>query len=202
MGVLSNFDHERFCQLAHKRIWAGEKQVEACEAAYREAICEGAENTKPADFAANVRKLRNRPEIKARLQELADYAAKLAGIDAGWAQLKLKSIVDANVDDYLGLPDENGDRKPAALGNLDREQLAHLGQIDQEETTEYHATGAIRRCIRSMTVRVPSTTDKISALGLMAKIAGWLAPERRELSGQMTLESLVAASMKPKQDAA
>ena len=110
MGVLSNFDHERFCQLVHKRIWAGEKQVEACEAAYREAICEGADNTKPTDFAANVRKLRNRPEIKARLQELADYAAKLAGIDAGWAQLKLRDMVEANLDDFLGKPNHDGSR--------------------------------------------------------------------------------------------
>ena len=53
--------------------------------------------------------------------------------------------------------------------------------------------------MRKIRIKLP---DKIAALGLMAKIAGWLAPERRELSGQMTLESLVAASMKPKQDAA
>ena len=135
MGVLSNFDHERFCQLAHKRIWAGEKQVEACEAAYREAICEGAENTKPTDFAANVRKLRNRPEIKARLQELADYAAKLAGIDAGWAQLKLRDMVEANLDDFLSTTDAEGHRY-LTLREVDREQARQLVELHQEETTE------------------------------------------------------------------
>jgi hypothetical protein len=194
MGVLSNFDHERFCQLAHKRIWAGEKQVEACEAAYREAICEGAENTKPRDFAANVRKLRNRPEITARLQELADYAAKLASIDAGWAQLKLRDMVEANLDDFLSTTDAEGHRY-LTLREVDRNKLANVVELHQEETTEDDGD----RAVRKIRIKLP---DKIQALGLMAKIAGWLAPERRELSGQMTLESLVAASMKPKQDAA
>ena len=194
MGVLSNFDHERFCQLAHKRIWAGEKQVEACEAAYREAICEGAENTKPADFAANVRKLRNRPEIKARLQELADYAAKLAGIDAGWAQLKLRDMVEANLDDFLSTTDAEGHRY-LTLREVDRNKLANVVELHQEEITEDDGD----RAVRKIRIKLP---DKIAALGLMAKIAGWLAPERREFSGQMTLESLVAASMKRKQDAA
>ena len=198
MGVLSNFDHERFCQLAHKRIWAGEKQVEACEAAYREAICEGAENTKPTDFAANVRKLRNRPEIKARLQELADYAAKLAGIDAGWAQLKLRDMVEANLDDYLGPANAEGVRH-FDIGRVPRERLTHLTELHQEETTEFVGEELRRRDVRKVRLKLP---DKIQALGLMAKIAGWLAPERREFSGQMTLESLVAASMKRKQDAA
>ena len=194
MGVLSNFDHERFCQLAHKRIWAGEKQVEACEAAYREAICEGAENTKPTDFAANVRKLRNRPEIKARLQELADYAAKLAGIDAGWAQLKLRDMVEANLDDFLSTTDAEGHRY-LTLREVDRNKLANVVELHQEEITEDDGD----RAVRKIRIKLP---DKIAALGLMAKIAGWLAPERREFSGQMTLESLVAASMKRKQDAA
>jgi len=197
MGVLSNFDHERFCQLAHKRIWAGEKQVEACEAAYRDAICEGAENTKPTDFAANVRKLRNRPEIKARLQELADYAAKLAGIDAGWAQLKLRDMVEANLDDFLGAATTDGVRH-FDIGSVPREKLAHLVELNQEETIELDDDEHARR-VRKVRLKLP---DKIQALGLMAKIAGWLAPERREVSGQMTLENLVAASMKPKQDAA
>lgn len=197
MGVLSNFDHERFCQLVHKRIWAGEKQVEACEAAYRQAICEGADNTKPTDFAANVRKLRNRPEIKARLQELADYAAKLAGIDAGWAQLKLRDMVEANLDDFLGKPNHDGSRH-FDIGRVPREKLGQLVELNQEETTEFDDDEKGRH-VRKVRLKLP---DKIAALGLMAKIAGWLAPERRELSGQMTLESLVAASMKPKQDAA
>ena len=194
MGVLSNFDHERFCQLVHKRIWAGEKQVEACEAAYREAICEGAENTKPTDFAANVRKLRNRPEIKARLQELADYAAKLAEIDAGWAPLKLRAMVEANLDDFLSTTDAEGHRY-LTLREVDRNKLANVVELHQEEITEDDGD----RAVRKIRIKLP---DKIAALGLMAKIAGWLAPERREFSGQMTLESLVAASMKRKQDAA
>ena len=71
-------------------------------------------------------------------------------------------------------------------------------ELHQEETTEFDDGDKAPR-VRKIRIKLP---DKIAALGLMAKIAGWLAPERREFSGQMTLESLVAASMKRKQDAA
>ena len=200
MGVLNNSDHERFCQLAHKRIWAGEKRSEVCHAVYLDVIYDGEEPESDAT-KANVRKFYNRDDIKARMAELAEYAAKLAGIDAGWAQLKLKAIVEANMDDYLAQADENGDRIPAPLGKLSRDHLAHLGEISQEERSEYGESGVIKRMIRRMSVRVPTTNDKIAAIGLMAKIAGWLAPEKQEHSGGLTLEQLVTNSMKPKQGA-
>jgi hypothetical protein len=190
MGALTNFDHERFCQAALRRIWSGEKQVAAFHAAYREAIYEG-ENQGDQAIAANVRRLRNRHEIKARLAELAEYAAKLAGIDAGWAQLKLRDMVEANLDDYLSPPDAEGYRY-FDLRKVPREKLAQLVELQQEETTENDGDRAVRK------VRI-KFADKIAALGLMARIAGWLAPDKQEHSGGLTLEALVAASMKPKE---
>ena len=197
MGILLNIDHERFCQAAHKRLWSGEKHVAAYHAAYIETIFEGDGTPTDDTIAANVRKLRNRPEVKARLQELAEYAAKLAGIDAGWAQLKLRDMVEANLDDFLSPADDDGHRF-LTLREVPREKLAQLTELHQEETTEFDDDDKARS-VRKIRIKLP---DKIAALGLMAKIAGWLAPEQRDVSGVMTLEGLVAASMKPKQDAA
>jgi hypothetical protein len=68
MGVLANPEHERFCQLAHKRIWSGEKRASACHAVYVEVIYEGEEPDSEATHA-NVRKFYNRADIKRRMQE-------------------------------------------------------------------------------------------------------------------------------------
>ena len=196
MGVLANPDHERCCQIAHKRIWSGEQRTTALLAAYVETIYDGLEPDSNAT-QANSRKFFNRPDAKKRMAELAEYAAKLAGIDAGWAQLKLRAMVEANIDDFLSPADAEGHRY-LTLRDVPRENLLHVVELNQEETSEKIGRESVRD-IRRVKIKLP---DKIAALGLMAKIAGWLAPERRELSGQMTLESLVAASLKPKQDAA
>jgi len=194
--ALTNLDHERFCQAAHLRIWAGEKTVDACEAAYRETILEeGAESSGTA-FSANVRKLRNLPAVKARMQQLADHSAKLAGIDAGWAMVELKRELDAigafNLDDFLGPADAHGKRY-IDLSKVSREQLALLTEMTTKDTkygTEIKIRGPDRY------------SNKPNIIGLMAKLAGWLAPEKQEHSGQLTLEQIVAASMKPKEKAA
>lgn len=191
MGVLANVDHERFCQAAHKRIWGGEKHVAAYHAAYIEAIYEGDDVPANEAIAANVRKLRNRPEVKARLRELAAYAAKLAGIDAGWAQLKLRDMVEANIDDYLSKADDEGFRY-IDLEGVSRDKLGQLVELNQEETKENDG----ERAVRKVRLKLP---DKIAALGLMAKIAGWFAPNKQEHSGRLTLEDLVSQSMRPKE---
>lgn len=195
MGALGNPNHERFCQALHLRIWRGEKRSDALAPAYREAIYRGDDADDEA-LAPNARRMVARRDVKVRLQELADYAAKLAGIDSGWAQLKLRAIVEANLDDYLAPPDEKGDRYPAPLGSLSRDQLAFLGEFNQEERTDYNDEGNVKRTVRRMHVRVPSTTDKIGALNLAAKIGGWLAPEKTEHSvEQVTLEQLIMGSI-------
>ena len=181
MGALVNLDHERFCQAAHRRIWAGEKHVAAFEEAYRETILESGAD--PAAISANVRRLRNQPRVKARMQELAEYAAKLAGIDAGWAQLKLRAMVEASMDSYLTPVDAQGNRY-FNIGQVPAEALAQLVELHQEETAEEH--GLLR--VRKTRIKLP---DKIAALGLMAKIAGWIVPEKTNISVGLSLEQLV-----------
>jgi len=190
--ALVNLDHERFCQAAHRRIWGGEKAVEAYEAAYRETILEDGAESSGTAFAANVRKLRNLPAVKARLQQLADYAAKLAGIDASWAMVELMRELDAigafNLDDFLSARADRG-RRYIDLDKVPRERLALLTEMTTKDTkygTEVKIKGPDRY------------SAKPAIIGLMAKIAGWFAPEKQEHSGQLTLEQIVAASMKPK----
>ncbi len=181
MGVLANLKHEKFCQSAHKRIWAGEKQVAAYHAAYREAIYEG---DNPADkaIASNVRKVRNRVEVKARLTELAQYAAILAGTDAGWAMRQLKSRVnDFNLDDYLS-PGFGGQRF-FDIANATREQLGRLAEMTIEEDIIEAGEDTMRK-VRKIKIK---PYDPASIIGLMARIAGWEAPKLVAMSGSLSI---------------
>ena len=192
MGILGNPDHERFCQTAHKRIWSGEKHVAAYQAAYCETIYQGDDPTNPA-VVANVRKLRNRKDVKARLAELAEYSGRLAGIDASWALLKLKTLADFNVDDYLTPPDANGLRL-FNVGGATPEQMSRLIELTMEEFTEGHGEAAIG--VRKTKIK---GHDPIAALTLMARIAGWEAPKKiapTTAEGEtLTLEQLIRESM-------
>ena len=176
MGVLGNPNHERFCQLAHKRIWNGERAVDAYRAAYAEAIYEG--TTVPGE--ENIRKFRNQAHVKARLRELADYAAKLGGLDAGWALLRAKRIAEFDAADYLA-------------GNGDLSDLPGDVEIVGSET-DPNARILFKTKIKA--------SDRLTALAFMAKVAGWFAPEKQEVTTQVTLEQLVNESLKPKESAA
>jgi hypothetical protein len=183
MGVLANPDHERFCQLAHKRIWSGEKRADVCKALYLEIIYDGAEPDSDST-QANVRKFYNRDDIKARLGELAEYAAKLAGCDAGWALLRAKRMVEFDTDKFIN---GQGD-----ISDLPGE--VEVIEADADDTAEGPKRSVVKTRIKA--------SDRLGALGLMAKIAGWLAPEKQEHSGALTLEQIVAQSMKVKDKAA
>lgn len=173
MGVLGNFDHERFCQAAHKRIWAGERHVAAYHAAYRETIYRGADPDEQA-IAPNVRKLRNRKEVKARLAELADVAAKMAGLDAGLAMLQLKArIWDFNLDDYLS-PRGDGFQRFFDISNATREQMGKLSEMTIEEEIVDAGEDTMRK-VRKIKLK---GHDPASVIGLMARIGGWEAPKK------------------------
>lgn len=179
MGILGNPDHERFCQAAHKRIWAGERAVASFEAAYRETIYTG-DNPEGKALAANVRKLRRNEKIKARLRELADYSAKLAGIEAGWALLKLKSLIEANLDDYLSPATDDGGRFVDLTG-VSREKLGLLAELHMEDEVVIERTrGDAPRQVRKARLKLH---DRIAALAQMARLAGWEKPRRGEISG-------------------
>ena len=171
MGALGNLDHERFCQAAHKRIWAGEQRGKALAAAYREAIYSG-DDPESRSITDNSRRLANTKPVKARLTELADYSGKLAGIDASWALLQLKRYTDFNVDDYLTSPNEDGYRF-FDVSRVPREKLALLVELQQEEFTE--GRGESATSVRKTKIK---GHDPIGALALMARIAGWEAPKK------------------------
>jgi hypothetical protein len=168
MGALYNPTHERFAQEMHRRTLAREPRPAALVAAYREHILRDAA-TSDEKIYNNARRLANSPQVRARIRELGDLAAKLAGIDAGWAMLKLKELVDANLDDYMRRTD-GGDRV-LDLNSPSREQIGWLSELQQEEATEDDGATHVRK------VKI-KLHPKIDAIRLMADIGGWKSPAK------------------------
>lgn len=69
MTALKSINHERFCRALRRKILAGEAQGAARLAAYLETMYQG-DNPQGIAVEANARRLSNRPEVKARLEEL------------------------------------------------------------------------------------------------------------------------------------
>lgn len=185
MGVLGNFQHEKFCQEYHKLLWSGGKPKDSRVAAYKAAGFDAEQQY----IADNARKLANRKDVKGRLTELSEYAATMAGIDAGWAMLVLKRRVDLiddfNIDDYLTPATEELPRRHLDISKCDKDQLRRLAEVS----------------IKDGEFKIKGYGDLAGPLGLMAKIAGWLAPEKQQHDiGGATLEALVTKSYeKPKE---
>lgn len=205
MGALGNHDHERFCQAAHGRIWAGEKRAQALPAAYRETMYTGTA-ADDAAIAPNARRLANRKDVAARLKELDEYSAKLAGIDSGWALLKLKRLTEDiegfNLDDYLGPANDRG-RRYYDLSKVPPEKLRLLSELTIEDTTitkpgEEGEADEVHHH-RKMKLRGPAKADLVSPIALMARIAGWEAPKKIAATDKdgkdLSLGDIVAASM-------
>jgi hypothetical protein len=204
MGALGNPAHERFCQALHKRLWAGEKAVEARCAVYREIIYSG-DNPDSVSLQHNARKLCGQKKIRARLAELADYSAKLAGIDASWALVELMSLYGQikafNLNDFLGPPDEVGNRY-YDFRKATPAMMALLSEYTIEETD----LPGIPRALRKVRFKGPEKPKDLPAIiERMAKIAGWEAPKKTSLTDpegeQLTLEKLVGASMMKREPA-
>jgi hypothetical protein len=206
MGALLNHDHERFCQELRKRILAGEKRASARVGAYRATMYTGKAIDDTA-LSPNARRLANRKDVAARLGELDDFAAKLAGIDSGWALLKLKKLADAienfNLDDYLGPVNDKG-RRYFDLSRVPPEKLAILSELAIDDTTivkpslEEGEPDEIHHS-RKMKLKGPAKADMVGPIALMARIAGWEAPKKiapTDKDGKdLSLGDLVAASM-------
>lgn len=189
MGTLGNFDHERFCQAAHKRIWSGEQRKSALTAAYIECIFDGEDPNVPS-VADNARKLANRPDVKGRMAELADFSAKLAGIDANWAVLRAKRIADFDATEFLA-------------GRGDLSDLPGDVEIAEEAAPE-PAEGEERAAPKRMLFKTKiKAADRLGAIAFMAKLMGWEAPKKTAFTDTAgnSLETLVVASMKPKESA-
>lgn len=195
MGALGNLDHERFCNALHKRVWNGEKQSSAREGAYRDTMYRG-ENPDSVSIKHNARRLANRRPIIARLAELNEFSAKLAGVDSGWAMVKLKQLTDAiegfNLDDYLGEADKDGIRF-FNLSKVPSEKLALLNELSIEEKDGE----------RKIKLKGPAKVDMVGPLALMARIAGWEAPKKIAATTPegkaITLADLIGASMAQQQ---
>ena len=187
MGVLGNPDNERFCQVAHTRIWAGEKRATALPAAYVETVYRGETSTPEARAAAlkacaaNARRLTNRKDVAARLAELAAYSAKLAGIDAGWSMVELKILLDEvkafNLDDYMtdrieGVP------RFYDISRASREQIARLSEMTLEEDIIEAGEETLRKVRKTKLAGPKKAAEIVSIIALMARIGGWEAPKK------------------------
>lgn len=183
MAALGNPQHERFCQEYHRLVYAGGKPKESAIGAYRAAGYETGEEY----VAQNSRKLRQRKDIRSRLAELSAFAAKLAGIDAAWALVELKSLHDEvknfNLDDYLGPPDAEGNRY-YDLSKVPREKLGLLIEYSMETASEKAGEDGETREIRKVRIKGPSKApERVAILALMARIQGWEAPRKNEHAG-------------------
>lgn len=112
MTALRNPRHERFAQ----EIAAGKTALEAYKLA---------EFKKPRD--SNARRLRNSPEVRERVKQIALVGAELAGVHAGAIQMELARLGFANMFDYIrigrdGLPYVD-------LQNLTRDQAAAIAEF-------------------------------------------------------------------------
>jgi hypothetical protein len=80
MAALKNIVHETFCRVLFTRLVAGEDTQTARLAAYNDVVYRGDNPDRAAPFA-NARRLSNRPEVKARLDELLLRAPGNAPVD-------------------------------------------------------------------------------------------------------------------------
>ncbi len=189
---LENFRHERFCQALHVRLWAGEKQSEARLKAYRETMYRGS-NPDDKALKPNTRRLCQRPEVKARLSELAERSATLAAIEGGWIMIQSKGLLDEidahNLDDFLTPPDERGKRY-LDISQASREQLARLTEIAMAPS-KYGTKIKIKGPDRY--------SAKPAILALMARVGGFEAPKKlaaTDKDGQdLSFADIVAEAM-------
>lgn len=192
MGVLDNQREERFCQEL-RRILRDGKGVSAAQA---EAYVAAGFSCRPANAASNGRRLAQKARIKARILEIGEQAAKLANIDAAWALVELRDdaerVKSFNLDDYLAPEDGRGERH-FSLKGVSRDKIGLLSELAQDE--EFRMAGAGEEAelmrIRKMRLKGPNRiADRVAIFSLMAKIAGWMAPEKSEhaVSGPVVVQ--------------
>lgn len=153
-------------------------------------------------FAANCRKRAQREDIAARVAELRAPAIKRAeeaiGITTEYLLAKLDNFANFNLGDYLGHPDEAGERAYTLVGatpdQLARLAAAKIGRVAR-------GRGKNRKVTNFVMDVTPH--DQIQAIKLMAQIKGLMAPEKRDLTihatDQMTDDELarIAAGGRP-----
>lgn len=151
MPVLRNPKHEKFAQELAAQRPAAEAYVTAGYA------------DNPASTPHNARRLRNTPDIQARVKELALEGAELAGVHLGAILHETGKLAFANMLDYVrigtdGLPYVD-------LSALTREQAAAIAEVTVD-------TIAATRKKREVTRVKFKLHDKLGALGNLAKMIG------------------------------
>ena len=154
MAVLRNPKHEIFAQ----ELATGKHVFDA----YKHAGFK-----RPRD--SNARRLRNTPEIRERVKEIALVFAEEAGVHSGAVQLELARLAFANMRDYVvigkdGLPYVD-------LSELTREQAAAISEfsVDTIEGKEREADGKSKPTVTRVKFKLH---DKRGALSDLAKILG------------------------------
>ncbi len=136
-------------------------------------------------FAANCRKRAQRADVGKRVAEVRapgiERAEQSIGITAEYLLAKLDNLSNFNIEDYLGAPDENGERAYTLVGLpravLGRLAVAKIGRI---------ARGRGRKRKVTNFVADVGGHDPIAAVKLMAQIKGLMAPEKRDLTVHAT----------------
>lgn len=186
MGALQNPDHERFCVALDKRLAAGEKKTPARTAAYVETIydgpsLDGADAARLKTVADNARKLANLKAVKARLIEMADFRAKLSGIDSSFGMVELKGLLEEvkafNLDDYM-TPAIEGAPRFYDIGRASREQIGRLHEMTIEEDIVEAGEETMRKTRKIKLGGPKKAPEAVAILALMARIGGWEAPKK------------------------
>ncbi len=176
--TLIAYQHEQFVLALYKRLTALEPLKEATTAAYRETILQPGSKDDVAIVEANARRLRNKAQCKALLEELLERTRKVASLDAGWALVQLKSRVEGStVGNYL-TPRVPGEPRRFDIDRCSDAQLAQLAelQIDEKEL-EVRGKGKKERHLIERKIKV-KLVDPIGGVALMARIGGWEAPKK------------------------
>ncbi len=196
MGELRNPKQERFAQEYLRRLNAGGKRSEAARGAY---LAAGYGSAPPHDMD-NSRRLRNTPQVAARIAELQSVGSRLVELDSGWALQQLLGLMRAagsfNLDDFLGPVDAAGNRY-YDLGRVSRAQMALLSEITIESHTIAGGEDAPDREVHKVKLKGPEKfAEQRQILALMARIGGWEAPIKN-LNANVDLRDLIREAALP-----
>jgi hypothetical protein len=112
-----------------------------------------------SSFIDNARRRANRRDVKARVAEFQDNAARAAEIDKTFILLELRNRLDFNLDDYL---------TPAGVDSWGRPVPRRLNL----DTVPRHLLGRIKKYSEGKRGGIEAA-DPIAILAQLAKIAGF-----------------------------
>lgn len=184
MPVLRDPRLELFARELAAALNAGIPASDAAVQAAREARYTG------SSVASNARKRAQRKDVKTRVAELRAPGVKRAeeaiGITTEYLLAKLDNLASFNLNDYLGDPDEKGERaytlvgvSPAVVGRLSAAKIGRIARGRGKKRTVLNYVADV------------AGHDPIAALKLMAQIKGLMAPDTHKHEVGDTLGALL-----------